>query len=365
LTGVDGVTTSAAVAEIDFASTVRVVKLSEGDGTCTTLAEGASGAVYVGGLAIDTAGEDVTLTPPGGLMLAFAATPPAPDEESLHVWSGSAGAVTCAATSKVCLEDNQSHYIEYLAPNNAFAGFRFSDVAADAQGQLIYGNSAASVSNRFLLYAETIRILDIGVGVMEHKQATTYSTTAGNLTLHPAGVVTANTSLFFSSVNGPRIVNENVTATNPTLLPFGSDTDTGIGAQTDSVALVSGGVTMLQCPEDTADTCITKVGVAYTPSGDQSVLDDGVISCNNNGIARVVGNGGPVTLSTTSIASPLHDGQICIIQGTDNTNTVTINDNTNVQLAGGVAFTLSQGDTLQIIFDSGDTEWYEVSRSAN
>ena len=46
-------------------------------------------------------------------------------------------------------------------------------------------------------------------------------------------------------------------------------------------------------------------------------------------------------------------------------NTVEISDNVNTALAADGSVTLGQGDTIQLIWDSGDSIWYEVSRSNN
>lgn len=83
-------------------------------------------------------------------------------------------------------------------------------------------------------------------------------------------------------------------------------------------------------------------------------------------IVRVIGSGGAVTLSAaTSIANGT-EGQILIIEGTDDTNTVAIADNSNVQTAAGVTRTLGLGDTLTLIFiGSGSNDWFELAFSNN
>jgi hypothetical protein len=296
------VTTSAAVAEIDFASTVRVVKLSEGDGTCTTLAEGASGAVYVGGLTVAASGEDVTLRPGNGLMLdiSSAGTAPAPDGNMLHVWDGTAGSFACTAADTVCLESNVTNYLRMAAGTTSFAGMVFGTSGRTSAGGIVYGfyNNATDPEQFRISVGPNTRIQDWGVGVHEYKQATTISSLVGSLTF------------------------------------------------------------------DAAANHIFASPIALTPPGDQSLSNDGTINCANGSLVRVVGNGGPVTLSTTSVGSAVSDGQQCIIQGTDDTNHVTINDNTNVQLDGGVGFQLDKGHTLTLIWDTGDGDWYETRRSA-
>jgi hypothetical protein len=119
---------------------------------------------------------------------------------------------------------------------------------------------------------------------------------------------------------------------------------------------------------------ISMVGqVVYTPTGDQSLLAATQISPNATAV-RVVGNGGAVTLTGTptidDTGPSLADGQTLVIQGTDDTNTVKLQDeaqlaNTDLQLAGATDMTLGKGDTIYLIYDSGDGKWYEISRSDN
>ncbi len=70
-----------------------------------------------------------------------------------------------------------------------------------------------------------------------------------------------------------------------------------------------------------------------------------------------------VTLNgTTAIADGTYDGQVLIVQGNNNSATVTINDGANTSMNGNV--TLGKGDTIMFIWDSNNT-WVEISRSNN
>lgn len=102
----------------------------------------------------------------------------------------------------------------------------------------------------------------------------------------------------------------------------------------------------------------------YVPSHDQVILNDSAILVDNS-IVRVVGSGAVVLDTAPAIEDGFEDGQKIIIQGTHDTNTVQIADNCNCQLAGGIAMTLGKGDTIQLIWDSGDSEWYEITRGDN
>lgn len=121
---------------------------------------------------------------------------------------------------------------------------------------------------------------------------------------------------------------------------------------------------------DSPDTTLDIDGtVSYSPSSDTS-LSAGTAITVTKGIMRVVGNGGAVTLTSTPTIVDGSDGQIVIIQGTDDTNTVTLQDdstlaNSGLQLSGGNDMTLGEGDVIQLMYDSDDDKWYEISRSDN
>ena len=101
-------------------------------------------------------------------------------------------------------------------------------------------------------------------------------------------------------------------------------------------------------------------------------LSAGTTLASTNSYARVVGNGGAVTLSSTpNVDAGQYDGQILVIQGTDDTNTVTFQDDNNLigstmRLNGGADATLGDGDILSLIWHSySGGSWYEVARSNN
>jgi hypothetical protein len=76
-----------------------------------------------------------------------------------------------------------------------------------------------------------------------------------------------------------------------------------------------------------------------------------------------------VTLTSTPTLANGADGQVLIIQGTDDTNTVTVQDEgtlagSNLEL-GAATRTLGKGDLLVLTFDSTDGAWYEISFANN
>lgn len=85
---------------------------------------------------------------------------------------------------------------------------------------------------------------------------------------------------------------------------------------------------------------------------------------------KVVGNGGAVVLvATPTITAPATDGQLLLIQGTDATNTVTLQDEgslagTGLEL-GAATRVLGLGDTILLTWDSATSKWYEVAFTNN
>jgi len=78
---------------------------------------------------------------------------------------------------------------------------------------------------------------------------------------------------------------------------------------------------------------------------------------------RLAGDGGAATLDgTTAITDGEKDGQILIIKGTSDTNTVTIPNSSNTALNGQIV--LGDGDVIKLLWDSTSSEWLEESRNS-
>jgi fibronectin-binding autotransporter adhesin len=109
----------------------------------------------------------------------------------------------------------------------------------------------------------------------------------------------------------------------------------------------------------------------YEPS-DTQVLTAGTGLTVTQGIMRIdSGAAGSVTMTATpTIIDPSDDGTCVTIQGDDDTNDVTFQDEGNLAgsglaMSGGIDFTFGQGDMWRGCYDSGDDKWFEVSRSDN
>ena len=94
---------------------------------------------------------------------------------------------------------------------------------------------------------------------------------------------------------------------------------------------------------------------------DSSVANAGAITVTK-AIMKVKSNAGIVTLSDPQVAYGT-DGQLVVLKGLSNTDAITFIDGNGLSLTDGLSFTLGNKDTLTLIYDSGDSEWIEVSRS--
>jgi len=97
--------------------------------------------------------------------------------------------------------------------------------------------------------------------------------------------------------------------------------------------------------------------LALSSSDIQVLNDNGTISVSKSYI-KVVGNGGAVTLNNDPAIEDGTNGKIVVIQGTSDTNTVTIANGVNTKLANGVSITLGEDDTVGFMFNG--SEWVEI-----
>jgi hypothetical protein len=110
-------------------------------------------------------------------------------------------------------------------------------------------------------------------------------------------------------------------------------------------------------------------GTLFTAaSATQSLVAANAITPNAAKI-KVVGSGGAVTLtSTPSITAPVADGQLLLIQGMHDTNTLTVQDSGTLPASGlrlgATTRALGLGDILLLTWDAATSSWYEVSFTA-
>jgi hypothetical protein len=101
---------------------------------------------------------------------------------------------------------------------------------------------------------------------------------------------------------------------------------------------------------------------AMSPSAVASVAAGDSIAVTSS-IIRIAGNGGPINMSSSPQIADGVNGQIIIIKGTNDTNTVTLDDGTGLALTNALSVTLGNKDTIVLMYDSIDDQWIEISRS--
>ena len=109
--------------------------------------------------------------------------------------------------------------------------------------------------------------------------------------------------------------------------------------------------------------------VGYTPSAVASVVAGTGITVTR-GIMQVAGSGGAVIVTATPSITDGADGQIVIIIGTSDANTVTLQDEltlpgSGLKLAAGASIVLGLYDTMQLVYNVSLDKWMEISRSNN
>lgn len=115
------------------------------------------------------------------------------------------------------------------------------------------------------------------------------------------------------------------------------------------------------------DLAITAAAGGSLPSVGTTTTDativEGETITQAFGRYRIQGTSGAVTLSpSTAVTDGTTDGNVIYLQGTSDTNTVTVKDVANTKMPGGDCV-LHDGDILQLVWDSGLSLWLEVSRN--
>jgi hypothetical protein len=146
--------------------------------------------------------------------------------------------------------------------------------AAGSDSQVQYSNSGVTAGDADLVWNDSTKVLQIGASTVTAQLKLPISNDAvtptlafgdGDTGLYESADDTLRfaiagsaswqvTSAIFASAdsNGPGLLNEASSATNPTMVPDRSDANTGIGTGTaDTLSLVAGGVEMLRCVEST------------------------------------------------------------------------------------------------------------------
>ena len=102
--------------------------------------------------------------------------------------------------------------------------------------------------------------------------------------------------------------------------------------------------------------------LAYNPSASTNITAGGGITVTK-AIMRLQGSGGAVDITVDPQIADGADGQIVILKGMSNTNTITLDDGTGLSLTNSTSFTLGLKDTISFMYDAADDVWIELSRS--
>jgi len=105
----------------------------------------------------------------------------------------------------------------------------------------------------------------------------------------------------------------------------------------------------------------------FVPSSVNSVAASSGITSSmlDKTLIKIQGDGGAVDITANPQIVDGVDGQVIILKGDHNTNTVQIDDGDGVALNNGTAFVMGKGDVLKLYYDGTDDIWYEISRSKN
>jgi hypothetical protein len=103
--------------------------------------------------------------------------------------------------------------------------------------------------------------------------------------------------------------------------------------------------------------------VVVAPSGELQITAGAGITATHiqNSYLKVRGNSGAVDLTVNPQIAAGTAGQMLTLQGTDDINTIKLDDGTGLSLNSGISFTLKNGHIIQFIFDG--TVWRETFRT--
>lgn len=161
---------------------------------------------------------DLILQGPGssGLTIGLAASAPAPDQNGVHIWSGTAGTLTAPSLAVLIIESSTSPYISFLTPNNTDStGISWGDPESNEVGRFVYNH----VTNAFSFRTAGNTRLSYSAGAFAFQEATIVSSTDA-LSLAPTN---ANGSLI-SVKKATELLSglSGATATSTNLIPDGA-----------------------------------------------------------------------------------------------------------------------------------------------
>ena len=121
----------------------------------------------------------------GSVLLANAPSPPSAPDRLLHVWGGNAGAIGAQANSLLVVENGGDAILQFLTPGTSNSRVAFGNPGSANDGIVEY----VGADNKFRIATVGVDRVFISAGVFAFQEPTAIKTTAGNLTLDPAGHV--------------------------------------------------------------------------------------------------------------------------------------------------------------------------------
>lgn len=221
------------------------------------------------------------------------------------------------------------------------SGFR----AANAAGPAIV-NEAATSTNPTLLPNQADA--DTGIGWDSANVGTLVAGGVGSIKWDSGG-------LFGSNVNGPKVLDEAATSTNPTLVPNKSDTDTGIGlTNLDQLSLIAGGIAGIQLTEASSHVIIKSDMLGGLTASTTQTQGNGALISSYNEVATVANVNDTVTLIQAS------GGRHCLVIN-NGANTLQIFPASGDDLGSGVnvATTIASGVNVYFFAING-TNWEQI-----
>lgn len=113
---------------------------------------------------------------------------------------------------------------------------------------------------------------------------------------------------------------------------------------------------------------VDEVNEGEIPAPTQAIAADvgvQIVSPVNNLIVRLAGDGGVINITANPQISAGFDGQNITLEGTDDVNTVQLDDGDGLALAGGASFTMGNNDIINFHFNAAKDLWIENYRSQN
>lgn len=107
-------------------------------------------------------------------------------------------------------------------------------------------------------------------------------------------------------------------------------------------------------------------GIIIDPIDTQALTASDTISVDGS-VLLVAGSGGAITLTSTPTIANGTNGEVILIVGTNDTNTITLQHGTsyNLQMSSGQDFTLGSADLIAYKYNSTIGDWIELFRCNN